>query len=288
MKITSAFIDKLIRLKNGDSLPVSSLRGDWVEEFLREGILINISHRSKNSIKAANPLNFESSLRRVDERLSDLGKMKIILKGETSRFEQAAETGNSKLVQVRSCPGFMINTYDSINCRLNGCDFTVSPLEGSMLFISDWEHFVIPENVVVVGIENMENFRMIRNQRQFFENEISSDQPLLFVSRYPQSSDLRRWLCSIKNQYVHFGDFDLAGINIFLSEIFQYLSSRSSFLIPSDIENRLRIGSPERYNNQYERFRNLTSENIKLQSLIDMIHKYRRCYDQEGYINNKI
>jgi hypothetical protein len=108
---------------------------------------------------------------------------------------------------------------------------------------------------------------------------------LLFVSRYPQSSDLRSWLQAIPNDYIHFGDFDLAGIHIFLTEFHAYLGERSSFFIPSDIEQKLANGSLERYNAQYLKFKYLTTDIPLLQHLIDTINTYHRCYDQEGYIN---
>ena len=114
------------------------------------------------------------------------------------------------------------------------------------------------------------------------------DTPLLFVSRYPQSKDLCKWLQGITNRYVHFGDFDLAGIHIFLTEFQQFLGDRSSFLIPPDIEKRLQIGSQERYNGQLSRFRNLKSDDKRIQAVIDLINKYHRCYDQEGYIKKQI
>ena len=50
MKITSSLIDKLIRLRSGESLPSSALRGDWVEDLLREGVLVSRSHGSRSSI----------------------------------------------------------------------------------------------------------------------------------------------------------------------------------------------------------------------------------------------
>jgi 8-oxo-dGTP diphosphatase len=110
----------------------------------------------------------------------------------------------------------------------------------------------------------------------------------LFVSRYPQSKDLRKWLQGITNRYVHFGDFDLAGINIFLTEFQQFLGARSSFFIPSDIEKRLQIGSQDRYNNQLSRFRDLKCDENRIQAIIDLINKYHKCYDQEGYIMKQI
>ncbi len=221
---------------------------------------------------------------RFDERLCSLNSIRELLLNETSaRSDQAANTGNSKLITVRSCPGFPVNSYEPILCTLNGKEITIAPQDGTFLFITDWQSFSVPEDVTIVNIENMENFRLIRQQRGLFTS-VLPDQRLLFVSRYPQSTDLRSWLQTIPNCYVHFGDFDLAGINIFLTEYEKYLGNRASFLIPADIEQRLSHGSRERYDAQYQKFRNLTTDIPPLQQLIGAIHKHRRCYDQEGYI----
>ena len=48
--------------------------------------------------------------------------------------------------------------------------FTIAPPEGSFVFIADYENFEIPQNVIVVGIENMENFRYIRRQKKLFHD----------------------------------------------------------------------------------------------------------------------
>lgn len=288
MKINITLIDKLIRLRDGNSLPASQLRGEWVDELVRDGILISTSHGSRRTLYAPQPKALCNALSVVDERFVDLERIRELLSEEASRSVQALTTGNSKLVPVRSCPGFPINSYEPIACILNGQEFTVYPQEGSFMFVVDWQSLSIPSDVVVVGIENMENFRMIRQQRRLFEQTIGS-QRLLFVSRYPQSADLGLWLQKIPNRYVHFGDFDLAGINIFLTEFHAHLLARSSFLIPEDIEARLcNSGSKERYDSQYQRFHNLRTDIPLLQSLIDLINKYHRCYDQEGYINNKL
>ncbi len=287
MKITSSLIDKLIRLRSGESLPSSVLRGEWVEELLSDGVLISRSHGSRSCIIAASPDTLEQSLIHINERLGHLDKMKETLDAETTRSEQAAETGNSKLVTSRSCPGFPVNSYEPITCSLNGKQLVVNPQEGTFLFITDWQSFTIPTDVTIVNIENMENFRLIRQQKALFAS-ILAEKHLLFVSRYPQSSDLRTWLQTIPNQYVHFGDFDLAGIHIFLTEFQKHLGTRASFLIPQDIEQRIKHGSAERYNDQYSKFCHLTSNIPTLQQLIDMLHKYHRCYDQEGYIEKSL
>lgn len=284
MQVSRTLITVLHRLMDGESVAVSSLRKDIAKAMLEEGLLTVQTHGSRRTYRAINTSALKSFLESHFEELRNIETYEVLLdKNTLTRSEQATDTGNSKLVKVRSCPGFPVNTYEPIVCCLNGNDFKVNPSEGSFVFVTDWKTFIIPKDVIIVGVENMENFRMIRKQRELFESEIGHHR-FLFVSRYPQSTDLCSWLQSISNRYVHFGDFDLAGIHIFLTEFHKYLGERSSFLIPSDIEQRLEYGSTIRYDAQYSKFRTLKCDMQKLQLLIDLINKYHRCYDQEGFI----
>lgn len=273
----SASIKALLK---GEQVAGSKMSSQLTDELMAEGLLSVVARGSKKSYRARDT----DALRRylIDK---DESYRVLEIDASDSRASMARDTGNSKLAAVRSCPGFPINCYEPIACRLNGSPWMVNPQEGSFLFVADWKTFVIPEDVIVVGIENMENFRKIRQQRALFSSELGLHR-LLFVSRYPQSTDLRSWLCSIPNHYIHFGDFDLAGISIFLTEFHAHLGERSSFLIPKDIEQRLaNNGTEQRYNAQYQKFKNLTTHIPALQNLIDAINKYRRGYDQEGYIS---
>lgn len=172
-----------------------------------------------------------------------------------------------------------------MECLLNAKAFTIAPTEGSAIYIADWESFIPPVNALVVGVENMENFLKIRHQENLFSSCLRQDKTqILFVARYAFSSDLTQWLRLIPNRYLHFGDFDLAGINIFLTQFQPAVGERGSFLIPSDIEERLRHGSRQRYDEQYSKYQQFTTTDTDLNKLITMIHRYRRCYDQEGYI----
>ena len=180
--------------------------------------------------------------------------------------------------------GFLVNSYEPVNALLNGNTFIILPPDGSYYFIYDYERFSIPEDTLVIGIENSENFRKIRQQKWLFD-KMFPNRNLLFVSRYPQneSRDLVRWLQSVNNGYVHFGDLDLAGIRIFLTEFHCYLGDRASFLIPTDYEERIRQGSSDRYNAQLQSTKNMVIDDPRLQTLLDCIHKYHRGYDQEGF-----
>ena len=273
-----AISSSILALISGEQVAGSKLSSKLLDELMAEGLLLVVAHGSKKSYRARDTEVLKRYLIDKDESYRMLDVTVV-----DSRASLAEETGNSKLLSVRSCPGFPINSYEPIESLLNGETFVVNPPEGSFVFIDDWIHFSIPADIVVVGIENMENFRMIRQQRKLFES-ILGDKQLLFVSRYPQSTDLRSWLLTIPNKYVHFGDFDLAGIHIFLKEFHKYLGGRSTYLIPSDIEQRLTKGSQDRYNNQYGKYHTLLCDIPHLQSLIDLINQYHRGYDQEGYI----
>lgn len=276
----SASIKALIA---GEQVAGSKISNKLLEELLTEGLLLVSSRGSRKSYRARN-------IETLKRFLIDKDECYRVLEIETSdsRASMAIKTGNSKLVAVRSCPGFPVNSYEPIECLLSGKLFLVNPQEGSFIFVSEWEKFTIPEDVVVIGIENMENFRMIRKQRAFFEEYLQKHgfaKKVLFVSRYPQSTDLRSWLSAISNHYIHFGDFDLAGINIYLTEFQCYIGNeRSSYLIPDDIESRLKSGSRKRYDEQLRQYKEIKSNNCELQQLIDLIHNERKAYDQEGYI----
>ena len=277
MRISKTTAILLKSLVNGESVASSALPKHIAEILCSEGYLTVRAHGSRRSFSAIDTKALRNYL---STKYGDLDG------GDDNyhtRAQQASVSGNSKQVYVRSCPGFPVNSYEPIGCILNGCEFVIAPQEGSFIFVADWKTFVVPEDIVIVGIENMENFRMIRQQRNLFESVIGNRR-LLFVSRYPQSTDLRMWLQTLSNPYIHFGDFDLAGIHIFLTEFYPYLGNRSSYFIPADIEKRLKNGSMERYNLQYPRFHGIGTDILSLQNLIDTINKHHRCYDQEGYI----
>lgn len=284
MSLSKNQIQQLQRLLRGETIAWSSLNTDMRNTLIGEDLIIIKTNRSRKSIYVPNAEALKMFLEHHFEELRGMDWRSEDFSTAISRSELAANSGNSKTKEIRSCPGFMVNSYEPISAKLNGKGIVIAPKEGIMLFVADWEHFEIPQEVLIVGIENMENFRCIREQRYLFPAE----RPILFVSRYPQSTDLRNWLQNISNEYLHFGDFDLAGMRIYETEFFKFLGNRASFFIPTDIESRLSNGSIERYNTQYAKFKNYAPQDTRLLPLYEMIKHNHRCYDQEGYIDPTI
>lgn len=279
LRLTEARL--ILQMLNGEMVSSCCFSSELLEELLEEGIITQIPLGRYRRLKIndaeicriylAQHYDIKGSL----EEWIDIKECR----NEVSRAEQVAKLNDSKVKRNRSFRGFLVSSYAPIEVTLNGERFLIHPMRGTSVFIEDFGGFCIPDDVVVVGMENGENFQHIREQQYLFEG-----MKVLFVSRYPQSRDLRNWLISIPNRYLHFGDFDLAGICIFLAEFYAYLGSRAEFFIPSDIEQRLKNGNRKLYDEQYLRYKNLEVPDERLQALVEMIHRYGRGYEQEGYI----
>ena len=273
MKYTETTIRTLLDLCDGGSIPASRLPRPLADLLTQEGVLLSTSHGSRITYRAAPGLR--EYLQTLDARFCTDASHSRSVQLFGDRASQVAAFGDSKVVAVRSCPGFPVNCREPIESSLG----VIGPAEGTFTFVCDWQNFRIPEDVTVVGVENMENFRRIREQEGLFPAG-----RILFVSRYPQSGDLVRWLQGIPNRYLHFGDLDLAGVNIYLTEFYARLGPRASFFIPEDAAERLAKGSADRYTAQYERFRSMRITDPRVEPLVRLIHHHRRGYDQEGYI----
>jgi len=278
VKVPVHIAEKLLLLLQGESIPSSSAKHALVDDLVSEGI-IQRNGRIKKSIILLNNKSLITYLQN-NCSINDVQQyIQVARQENVSRSELAAVSADSKLKKIRTFKGFLINCYSSVQAELNGKKITVNPVEGSFQFIYDFENFIISSDIVIVGIENPENFRHIVKQKYLFENI----KPL-FVSRYPQnqSKDLMKWLKTIPNTYLHFGDFDFAGIGIYLNEFKKHLFDKATFFVPEYIDKLIaESGSKKRYNEQKVNFDVKLIREEKLLQLIDTIHQYRKGLDQE-------
>lgn len=201
---------------------------------------------------------------------------------ESSRADFVKITTDSKTSKERAFKGFLINSYNAIKAELNNKELSINPTDGSFIFIYDYESFKIPEDITIIGVENSKNFRQIQEQKYLFENLNP-----LFISRYPQNQnkDFIKWMKSIPNNYLHFGDFDIAGIGIYLNEYKKHLSKKATFFIPENIQNKIRNnGNRERYNKQKLNFKIEEITEKQVLELIKIINIEKKGLDQEFFI----
>lgn len=285
-KISLSDARKLQQFRQGEQLSASNFKGELCQLLLEEGILQVHPHKSRASYSIPNVTSLDMYLHNR-YGIADIAiYIRLLEAPEVERSALAQATGDSKVRPVRSFKGFCVNSYLPVPASLNGTDILICPLEGSYLFVADYEHFIPEPDVTIVGIENPENFRYVHRQQSLFPNIVP-----LFVCRYPQtqSKDLIRWLQQLPNQYLHFGDLDPAGIHIFLTEYRTSLGERATFFVPENAEQMIRHGNRERYDKQLNLLKTvkaLLDERSELKAITALMEKYQRGVDQEVFIDS--
>lgn len=278
MKIPIHIAKKLLQLSEGETIPASKAKHVCIEELVAEKI-IERNGRIQKKLHITNSKTFFLYLQNK-HGINDLKKyIEVAQKENVQRNELVSVSADSKLKQVRTFQGFLINSFNPVRAILNGRPTKLNFTDGTFQFIYDFENFIPAQTVTIVGIENPENFRYIENQKHLFKNIHP-----LFVSRYPQSQskDLIKWLQSIPNDYLHFGDFDFAGIGIYLNEFKKHIPGKAAFFVPENIEGLIKEnGNRKLYNEHKINFNPEVIKEDNLLKLVEILHKYRKGLEQE-------
>ena len=284
MKLPIGIARKLFRLAAGEFLPHSQMKSRLVDRLLEERVLSLRSHGSHQSLYCQNATALYHFLRN-QLGINDLNAfIEALSQEELLRAEAVRVASDSKLKAIRTFKGFLVNCTQPIETTLNGAPFLVSPLVGAFTYIYDYERFVPVANCTIVGVENGENFRYLERQQGLFPYE-----KLLFVSRYPQSGDLVQWLKSIPNHYIHFGDFDFAGINIYLHEFKKILGCRAEFFVPDGIKKLFQnYGNRALYDRQLRTIPARSAlQEPGLEKVWDLICKEKKGVEQEVLVGGE-
>ncbi|MFT4802544.1 MAG: hypothetical protein ACI93N_002324 [Flavobacteriaceae bacterium] len=281
MKLTLKIAKVLVQLINGESIPNHSAKSRLIDDLVSENIITR-KGKHKKSLDLINRTDLHTYLAN-QLQINDLNKYVLALENENStRAELVKITTDSKKSKERAFKGFLVNSYNSIKAELNNKTIIINPTKGSFVFIYDYESFKIPKEITVIGVENAKNFSQIQEQKYLFKN-INP----LFVSRYPQNQnkDFIKWMSSIPNNYMHFGDFDISGIGIYLNEYKKHLLGKATFFIPENIKSDLRNdGNRKRFDNQKVNFKIDKIQESRVIDLIELIKKEKKGLDQEYYI----
>jgi hypothetical protein len=283
MKIPIGIAQKIKQMQDGEEIQSSKLKHSLVLKMVEDGA-IHVRHLSKskrmysiqNVENLTNYLATEFGVNNLNEYVAQFNNPNL------TRSDAIEIASDSKIKKIRTFKGFLINCYEPIEAIINNEQITLNPTEGTFTFVYDFETFLIPNNITIIGIENPENFRHIQKQKNLFE----TIKPL-FISRYPQNQDFIEWINNIPNNYLHFGDFDFSGISIFINEYQKKIGAKSKFYIPDGIEKIIKEkGNSQIYNSQIYRepdSKIITDE--RLLNLIKIIHKHKKGLEQEYLIN---
>lgn len=276
--LPQSFARCLLRLQNGEKLnPSEIFSKGLLKQFCEDGIIkINPAGARRvryfcpepvllqNYLKAQNDiLSLENYVREFEDDSSD---------GESSLFASRS----TKTFRGKSLQGFFIRAYHS---EIVVAGVTIHPVpHGIELFIHQPEKLEISHNALVVGVENPECFLKFDKLAHLFPQK-----ELIIIMRYLSSSP-NRWLQTITNNYLHFGDFDPAGLHIYIREYRnQFSAPRCNFFIPPNIEKIIdQYGIPTLYDQQIHLLKNIDFQLYpEVERLMRLLKKYRKGLEQE-------
>ena len=246
----------LLRLKNEGELNFSAIPKKLLQELLDEE-LVQIKTLSPSKKKVQITPAFHSYYATLEQQLK-----------ATTRAELAKANSDTKRKKISPQDGLYIAGDVVVN------EIDLSLLEKGALFLKEIPD--IAQDILIVGVENFENLIYYREQLSLFRQK-----RVLFVFR---NSKMLEFLARRKNPIIYFGDFDLAGVAIYLNEV-KKSAPNAEFFLPKNIESLIKErGTRAFYTTQLKQYKNLTTTDKRLQNLIDTIHKYQKTLEQEFFI----
>jgi hypothetical protein len=281
MTLKISFAKALKRMAEGETLKASEIRDkSMLKRFVRDGIIqqfpatrTRFVYRIKDHSLLETYLNANYNIKSLQAYIG------LQSQNEATGEESLHATYHTKEKRTVSMPGFFIKSIQPLTVKIHDHHLQLPNAPGTEMFISDPENFCISAEYTVVGVENPEVFRKIGSLINYFK----SYEPCLFVLRY-MSKGLPLWLSRISNIYLHFGDFDLSGLQIYISEYKNKLSpERCSFFIPSNIEHLIRThGNIELYEKQRQHTQNINfSQHPEIKDLAEIIQRFGKGLEQE-------
>ena len=150
MKLSLADARKLQRLGRGEKLPSSQFNNALSALLLEEEVLQILPKGSRKTYYVRNQATLDDFLYNRFN-VSNLSLyVETLEKEDLLRADLARQVGDTKIRPVRSFKGFCVNCYQPLQSMLNEKPFVVSPVEGSYLFISDFEQIGLLTDITKV------------------------------------------------------------------------------------------------------------------------------------------
>lgn len=279
MNITIEQAKLLKELSEGKKVPLSRLKARIFQQLIQEQVLLRQKESHGWNIYTDHP---QSLLNYLYNHYIRCTLDEYIERGQAapSRSNNIRMSGDSKLKETELWQGFYFKVSEPIHAQWQGKPLTLLPYpEGIPVFMPQPETLSLPEDVTVVMIENSENFLKIETQLPLFQGL-----KCFFVSFYPreQHSYFIEWLQKQPNNYVHYGDFDFAGIHIYQSQYKKYVSGESRYLVPSGLLPLFRrYGKRALYNNQLSLQALIKAGEPGISELLEIIKREHKGLEQE-------
>jgi len=253
---------------------------EFLEELVLNGAVEIIRKTPKRKVihllKEENIFNFLKNNKYAINSLEELNNyIEEMSKSNVSRATIQKNQGNTKRKKSPSLKGLYISAPYKVELQLDEERVTIIPQNGMGYFFFYTQKVILDRDTIIVGVENYQVVWFAQKYAQFFEKKT------LFVMINPF---MLKWLEDKENEYIHFGDYDLAGINIYQNKVVPRLqkSVQYSMFIPHNIEKLIKEkGDIALYEKQI-RYKNMFIFDKDVKKLRDTVVKYKKSLEQEG------
>ena len=287
-KLNKSFAKALHRMSQGETLKASEITDKKVlQRFIEDGIINKVPAGGRRYQYVVDSPDALAHYLAVNYQVHSLERYLDLFERESVSGEDALQaTYSTKTRRSQIMSGFFLESTEPVELRYGSETINLPAPDDAGIFFFSPEKLDIPKHITIVGVENPEVFRKIRRLASCFDNY----QPCLFVLRY-MSKGLSNWLSRIPNFYLHFGDFDPAGLAVYINEFRANLqASRCRFFIPQNIEESIsNYGNRELYEKQYHATRNIDFQAYpEIAPLASIITKHRKGLEQELLLRNRV
>ncbi len=271
----------LLKLQAGEPVPRSALP-DWLRQVLLEkGACRREASASGRGRLIAVHEHFDRVVKQVLQIPNLAGFVKLSV--ESTRTEVAASSAHSKAVNVHPLQGgWMMRAIGQGSVRV-GTATHQNHEPGTCVFIRRRETSQVEiEADVWVGVENVDTFFQAES---LFRNTLKS---AVIMLRWNWNESWRRFMRGHRAKVYYLGDYDPKGLAIFVDEILPS-NCDARFLVPSDLDARLKAGASERFDcqqNVWGRIR--TTDHPDVSKIASLLSKHRRGLDQEHLTSGSI
>ena len=231
-------------------------------------------------VKSSNVFMFLKNYHYNIASIEDIQKyMDEIFDTDISRDIVQKWRNNTKEKNSKSLKGLYVSSLEKIDIKIDEKRVSLIPNNGVGYFLFYTQKIELYADTIVVGVENYQVAWFAQKYGQLFDAK-----KMLFVVINPF---MLEWIENVENEYVHFGDYDLAGINIYLNKIIPRLkkSQKYSFFIPENIDYLIHnYGNSSLYEQQKQKYKNLETKDEKIKELMELIRNEKKSIEQEGIL----
>jgi hypothetical protein len=216
--------------------------------------------------------------------IDDIDKyIEEVIESNPSRDTIQQWTESTKYISSPSLKGLHFSPLDNLDIKINNELVSLVSVNGLGYFFFYTEDIKITKETIVVGVENYQVIWFAKKYKEFFPSD-----SILFVVR---NQFMREWIETLENEYIHFGDYDLAGINIYINDIAPRLKKckKYSMFIPPDIDFLIEEYGDRGLFEKQKRYQSIDVKDRDVFALKEIILKHKKGLEQEGlYLFSKV